>query len=94
VDKFNEIIKDRNDLMYHEFLEFWNQNRMIKINTIDRIKCWHQLGNMRIWKIAEKEKDDDGNDVHLKKPNGDIVWKDVRSEGLFEGAKNTDNIKD
>jgi len=40
-------------MMYSEFLDFWNYNRMIKINTIDRIKCWHQLGNIRIFKYKD-----------------------------------------
>jgi len=57
--------------MYHEFLDFWSKNRLIKINTIDRIKCWHQLGDIRIFKHT-----------------------DSRDEGAFDGAKNTDLIKD
>lgn len=67
--------------MQHEFLEFWNQNRMIKINTIDRIKCWHQLGNIRIWKRPETFKDADGKEIPKTDSNGNIIWKDVRSEG-------------
>lgn len=60
-EPFKRCIDQKCDLDDNKFLNFWLENRLIKVNKKDKIKCWRQLGQITVLETVKTDEDDPTN---------------------------------